>query len=429
MDNFQYVESVLHVEEVPVPKIAAAVGTPFYLYSAATLGLNFTVFDQAFSGIKHLTCFAVKACSNIAVLRLFARLGGGADIVSGGELRRALVAGVEPGKIVYSGVGKTRPEIREALKAGILMFNLESAQELGVVQECAAELRVVARISLRVNPDIDPHTHAYISTGLAKNKFGIPTEEAMEGYLAASALANIEIVGLSCHIGSQITKVSPFVDSVAKLRDFLVRLAAAGIVIKYLDIGGGLGIRYNQEEPPSSAQYGAAVLQALGDLDCVLILEPGRVIVGNAGILVTRVIFTKSGRQKFIIVDAGMNDLLRPSLYGAHHGIIPVIQGGRGREVADVVGPVCETGDFISRGKEVPVALSGDLLAVQDAGAYCFSMSSNYNSRPRVAEVLVNGRDFHVIRRRETYDELLRGELIPDFLMDKENRVAKNDQQ
>jgi len=416
MDHFHYLDRVLQAEEVPVPEIAAAVGTPFYLYSTATLRRHFTAFDQAFAGLDHLTCFAVKSCSNIAVLRLFAQLGGGADIVSGGELYRALTAGVDPARIVYSGVGKTKPEIRYALKSGILMFNLESEQELVAVQECAAELKLTARVSFRVNPDVDPQTHAYISTGLAKNKFGIAIAEAGRVYRAARDLANIEIVGVSCHIGSQLTQVSPFIDTVAKLKDFLARLAGDGIEIKYLDIGGGLGIRYHQEDPPLPAEYGAAIREALGDLACTLILEPGRVIVGNAGILVTRVLFTKSGQKKFIVVDAGMNDLARPSLYDAHHGIIPVVKGEAGTEVADVVGPICETGDFLARGQEVPVAVPGDLLAVQSAGAYGFTMSSNYNSRPRVAEVLVNGREFHLIRRRETYEDLIRGEAIPDFL-------------
>lgn len=416
MDHFHYLDRVLQAEEVPVPEIAAAVGTPFYLYSTATLRRHFTSFDQAFAGLEHLTCFAVKSCSNIAVLRLFAQLGGGADIVSGGELYRALTAGVDPARIVYSGVGKTKSEIRYALESGILMFNLESEQELVAVQECAAELKLTARVSFRVNPDVDPQTHAYISTGLAKNKFGIPIAEGGRVYRAARALANIEIVGVSCHIGSQLTQVSPFIDTVAKLKDFLARLAGDGIEIKYLDIGGGLGIRYHQEEPPLPAEYGAAVREALGDLACTLILEPGRVIVGNAGILVTRVLFTKSGQKKFIIVDAGMNDLARPSLYDAHHGIIPVVKGEAGTEVADVVGPICETGDFLARGQEVPVVVPGELLAVQSAGAYGFTMSSNYNSRPRVAEVLANGREFHLIRRRETYEDLIRGEAIPDFL-------------
>lgn len=416
MNHFLYRDNLLHAEEVAVPEIAAAVGTPFYLYSTATLRRHFSAFDQSFTGIEHLTCFAVKSCSNIAILRLFAQLGGGADIVSGGELYRALKAGIEPGKIVYSGVGKTESEISYALESGILMFNLESAQELAVVQKCAAALGKRARISFRVNPDVDPQTHAYISTGLAKNKFGIPITEALAVYRQALQLSNVEIVGVSCHIGSQLTQVSPFIDTVAKLKNFLARLAEEGITIRYLDIGGGLGIRYDQETPPEPAAYGAAIREALGDMACTLILEPGRVIVGNAGILVTKVLFTKSGQKKFIVVDAGMNDLARPSLYDAHHEIAPVVRSEAAAEVADLVGPICETGDFLARGRELPAARSGDLLAVLSAGAYGFTMSSNYNSRPRVAEVLVNGEQFHQIRRRETYEDLVRGETIPDFL-------------
>ncbi|ADH86880.1 diaminopimelate decarboxylase [Desulfurivibrio alkaliphilus] len=427
MDHFQYRDGVLGAEEVPVPAIAEAVGTPFYLYSTATLERHFKALDDSFADLAHLTCFAVKACSNIAILRLFARLGGGADIVSGGELYRALAAGIDPGKIVYSGVGKTRAEIRQAIEAGILMFNLESEQELEVVAQCATELQTTARISFRVNPDVDPQTHAYISTGLAKNKFGIPIAEAPAVYRRARELAGVEIVGVSCHIGSQLTKVSPFVDTIDKLKKFLARLAADGIAVKYLDIGGGLGIKYNQEEPPEPAAYGAAVRQALGELDCTLILEPGRVIVGNAGIMVTRVLYTKSGpksspenshngQKKFIVVDAGMNDLFRPSLYDAYHAIVPVVQGDGATQTADVVGPICETGDFLARDQEVPAARPGELLAVKSAGAYGFTMASNYNSRPRVAEVLVNGTEFHVIRRRESYEDLIRGEEIPAFL-------------
>ncbi|MDF1613820.1 diaminopimelate decarboxylase [Desulfurivibrio dismutans] len=419
MDHFQYRDGVMWVEEVAVPEIADQVGTPFYLYSTATLQRHFRALDDSFAGLNHLTCFAVKACSNIAILRLFAGLGGGADIVSGGELYRALAAGIEPGKIVYSGVGKTAAEIRQALEAGILMFNLESEQELTVVARCAAELQVTARISFRVNPDVDPHTHAYISTGLAKNKFGIPIAEAPAVYRRAQKMDWVEIVGVSCHIGSQLTKVSPFVDTIDKLKKFLARLAADGIAVKYLDIGGGLGIRYDREEPPEPAAYGAAVRQALGELDCTLILEPGRVIVGNAGIMVTKVLYTKSGQggeKKFIVVDAGMNDLFRPSLYDAYHAIVPVVQGDGATQTADVVGPICETGDFLARDQEVPAARPGELLAVKSAGAYGFTMASNYNSRPRVAEVLANGAEFHVIRRRESYADLIRGEEIPGFL-------------
>jgi len=416
MHHFHFMNDILHCEDVAVPAIAEAVGTPFYLYSAATLRQHFTAFDSAFADIPHITCFAAKSCSNIAILRLFARLGGGTDIVSGGELFRALTAGVDPKKIVYSGVGKSAVEIRQALAAGILMLNVESEQELAKIQEVAAAMGTKAPVSFRVNPDVDPKTHAYISTGLAKNKFGIPIDDALRVYLAARQMANIEVVGVSCHIGSQLTQVSPFVESLSKVKKFIGRLAEQGISIAYLDLGGGLGIRYNEEEPPLPSEYGKAIKDELAGLDCTLILEPGRVLVGNAGVLVTRVLYTKEGKKKFVIVDAGMNDLARPSLYDAYHAIQAVQQPEREKIVADVVGPICETGDFLAREKEVPKSVAGDLLAVMSAGAYGFSMSSNYNSRPRVAEILVHEKEFHVIRARETYESLIQGESIPAYL-------------
>ena len=416
MHDFLYKDDTLYCEEVAVPAVAEAVGTPFYLYSSATLTRHFAAFDRAFGEIPHLTCFAAKSCANIAILRLFATLGGGTDIVSGGELFRARTAGVDPQKIVYSGVGKTADEIRAALEANILMLNVESEQELAQIQAVAAGLGIKAPVSFRVNPDVDPKTHAYISTGLAKNKFGIPITEALRVYLAASKLPNITIRGVSCHIGSQLTQVSPFVESLAKVKRFISQLTEEGITITHLDLGGGLGIRYDAEEPPDPAEYARAIKQELGGLACTLILEPGRVLVGNAGALVTRVLYTKEGLKKFIIVDAGMNDLARPSLYDAFHHIQAVERSGREQEVADVVGPICETGDFLARDRPMPNAVAGDLLAVMSAGAYGFSMSSNYNSRPRVAEVLVHGADFHVIRARETYETLIQGESIPGFL-------------
>lgn len=417
MNHFNYKESVLHCEDVPVPVIAEAVGTPFYLYSTATLRQHFKAIDQAFADIPHITCFATKACSNIAVLGLFARLGGGADIVSGGELFRALKAGVDPKKIVYSGVGKSEKELHYALTSGILMFNVESIQELEKLQEVAAALGVQAPVALRVNPDVDPKTHAYISTGLAKNKFGVAIAEAEDVYVMANAMPNIEVIGVSCHIGSQLTTVAPFIESLQKVINFVKRLAAKGIAVTYLDMGGGLGIQYNEEEPPHPEEYAAAIKQSLQQLDgCTLIIEPGRVIVGNAAILVSKVLYTKEGNKNFIIVDAAMNDLTRPSLYNAYHAIRPVVESGRGEAVADVVGPICETGDFLAKERAVPVCRQGDLLAVMSAGAYGFTMSSNYNSRPRVAEVLVHNDAFHVIRKRETLDSLIQGESIPDFL-------------
>ena len=414
MNHFEYRDQVLHCEDVPVPVVAEAVSTPFYLYSEATLRRHFQAMDQAFSDIPHVTCFAVKSCSNIAILNLFGALGGGADIVSGGELFRALTAGVDPQKIVYSGVGKTPEELRYALRSGILMFNVESLQELTTLQAVARELDLVAPVALRINPDVDPQTHAYISTGLAKNKFGLPIDQAEAVYGEAQAMDHIQVVGVSCHIGSQLTSVDPFIESINKVIAFVRRLQQLGITIKYLDMGGGLGIRYDQEEPPLPAEYAAALKKALTALPgCTLIIEPGRVIVGNAGILVTKVLYTKAGTKEFIIVDAGMNDLARPSLYGAYHAVKAVSEQGRGEVVADLVGPICETGDFLARERTLPVAAAGDLLAVMSAGAYGFSMSSNYNSRPRVAEVLVRGNEFRVIRRRETLGDLIQGEAIP----------------
>lgn len=417
MHNFIYKENKLFCESLPVEQIAQDIGTPFYLYSATTLSLHFKAIDGAFEAIPHITCFATKSCSNIAILRLFAKLGGGADIVSGGELFRALQAGIDPKKIVYSGVGKTEDEIRYGLESSILMFNVESLQELDKIQEVASQLDVKAPVSFRVNPDVDPKTHAYISTGLAKNKFGIPIEQAEEAYFLARDMDNIEVLGLSCHIGSQLTDVSPFVESLRKLKKFIAKLEATAINIKYLDLGGGLGITYDEEEPPHPTEYAKAIKEEMQDLpNCTLILEPGRVIVGNAGILVTKVLYTKSGGKKFIIVDAGMNDLARPSLYDAYHAILPVTQKGQPQEVADLVGPICESGDFLAKGQEMPASEAGDLLAVMSAGAYGFTMSSNYNSRPRVAEILVNDDAYYVIREREIYDDLIQRESIPEFL-------------
>ncbi len=416
MNHFKYIDNLMHCEAVPVPAVAETVGTPFYLYSKATLTKHFHAIDNAFEEIPHLTCFATKACSNIAILNLFAKLGGGADIVSGGELFRALQAGVDPQKIVYSGVGKTQQELKYALVSGILMFNVESIQELEKLQEVASVLDLQAPVALRINPDVDPKTHAYISTGLAKNKFGIAIDQAFEIYLKANAMPNINLVGVSCHIGSQLTLASPFIDALKKVVDFVKKLAAAKISIKYLDMGGGLGICYDDEQPPPPAEYAAGIKSVLRELegDCTLIIEPGRVIVGNAGILVTKVLYTKQGTKKFIVVDAGMNDLARPSLYGAYHNIQAVIDNGQGEVEADIVGPICETGDFIAKERKVPCVEQDELLAVMSAGAYGFTMASNYNSRPRVAEVLVDGEQFHVIRKRETLESLIAGENIPE---------------
>ncbi|MEJ2671556.1 MAG: diaminopimelate decarboxylase [Deltaproteobacteria bacterium] len=417
MHHFYYQAGELYCENVPVRKIAQAVGTPFYVYSAATLTQHFRVFDAAFTRFPHIVCFAVKANANLAILRLLGRLGAGADIVSGGELYRALQAGMDPGKIVYSGVGKRPEEIRAALKADILLFNLESSQELTAINRIAGRNKLKARVSLRINPDIDPQTHPYISTGLKKNKFGIDIEEAVEDYRRARELPHLDVVGVACHIGSQITQVAPFVDALERLIELIERLRTLGIKIRYLDLGGGLGIQYHDEEPPHPQEYGQKLLEHLKDLDCTLILEPGRVLVGNAGVLVTKVLYTKATEFKhFIIVDAGMNDLARPSLYGSYHGLWPLREAVRPQVKASIVGPICESGDFLAKDRLMPAFAPGETLAVMSAGAYGFSMSSNYNARPRVPEILVQDGEFYVIRKRETYRQLTWGESIPEFL-------------
>ncbi|MDH5639142.1 MAG: diaminopimelate decarboxylase [Nitrospinota bacterium] len=419
MHHFDYKDGQFHCEDVPLAKIAEEVGTPFYCYSHATLLRHFTVFDQAFKDVPHLVCFAVKANSNLAVVRLFAKQGGGADIVSGGELYRAQKAGVPADKTVFAGVGKTAPEIEAALKAGILMFNVESTQELLLIDLVAGKLGVKAPVALRVNPDVDPQTHPYISTGLKQSKFGISIESAMEEYKNASKLPNIEIVGMHKHIGSQITLVSPFADALEKTLELVTALRAEGINIKYVDIGGGLGITYNDEAPPHPDELAKAIVPMLKETGCTIVFEPGRVLVGNAGALVTRALFTKSNVEKtFIIVDAAMNDLARPSLYGSYQHIVPVTQEAAKRKkiTADVVGPICESGDFLAKDRVLPEIYPDELMAVMSAGAYGFTMSSNYNSRPRVPEVLVNGATYDVIRKRETVEDLVRGESIPAYL-------------
>jgi len=417
MDHFRYVDGRLFCEEVPVSDIARGVGTPCYIYSHATLERHFRVFDQAFDGAPHIICFAMKANSNSAVVRTFARMGGGADVVSGGELYRALAAGVPAEKIVYAGVGKTTSEIEYALKSGILMFNIESDEELAAIDEVAGRLGVKAPIALRINPDVDAGTHPYISTGLKKNKFGIAIEHAMEEYRLAAGLSNVRVVGIHQHIGSQLTELAPFVDSVKKTVGLAERLKAEGLDIKYIDVGGGLGIRYMDENPPNPDEFAAALKPILDGSGCTLIFEPGRVLVGNAGCLVTKVLYRKSTEAKnFVIVDAGMNDLIRPSLYQAYHDIRPVRESGGEQYVADVVGPICETGDFLAKDRKMAIPAQGDLLAVMSAGAYGFTMSSNYNSRVRPAEVMVSGDKYHVVRRRESFEDLVRGEETPEFL-------------
>ena len=417
MHFFKYKNNELFAEDVPVRKLAEKYGTPLYVYSHATLLRHFKAYDDAFDGYPHIICFAVKANSNLAILRLFAENNGGADIVSGGELFRALKAGVSPKRIVYAGVGKTEDEIRFALRSKILMFNVESEAELQRINEVAGKMKTKAPVALRINPDIDPQTHPYISTGLKKHKFGIPIEDAIEYYRAASRLKNISIVGIHKHIGSQITKVSPFVDALKRILLLIDELNAQGVNIKYLDIGGGLGIPYKDEEPPVPKDLAKNILPLLNGRKMTLIMEPGRSIAGNAGILVTKTLYLKQGHEKeFIIVDAGMNDLMRPSLYGAYHGIIPVKRYKRADTFADVVGPICESGDFLAMEREMPRVRQGEYLAVMSAGAYGFSMSSNYNSRPRPAEVLVKGKKHFLIRERETYKTLTDNEKIPGFM-------------
>jgi len=417
MHHFQYQGDELYCENVPLREIAAKVGTPSYVYSCATLKQHFTVFDGAFEGMPHLTCYSVKANANLAILGLFSAMGGGADIVSGGELYKVRQAGIPANRIVYSGVGKTTAEIDYALREDILMFNIESTQELDAINARAAKIGCRARIALRVNPDVDPKTHPYISTGLKKNKFGIDIEQALVAYQRASELDHIEILGLDCHIGSQLTEIAPFVEALNRLKLLVARLGQLGIGIQYLDLGGGLGISYHEEAPPHPRDYAQAVVQELNDLSCTLILEPGRVIVGNAGLLMTQILYTKKTESKeFIIVDAGMNDLVRPSLYGSYHAIQPVERKQRESRTVDVVGPICESSDFIARERSLPEMRQGELLAVMSAGAYGFSMSSNYNMRGRAAEVLVSGDRFYVTRERESWADLTRSESIPEFV-------------
>lgn len=418
MHHFRYRGDDLYCEEVPVSRIASGVGTPAYVYSHATLTRHYQVFDQAFASVPHLICFAMKANANLAVLKLFSDLGSGVDVVSGGELFRGLRVGVPPQRIVYAGVGKSRDEIAYALKADILMFNVESGQELRLIHEVASGMGAKARVALRVNPDVDPKTHPYIATGLKKSKFGIDIGQALEEYEAAKALPSLDVVGIHQHIGSQITEVEPFVDSLEKTVALVRTLRERGTAIRYLDVGGGLGITYKDEEPPPLGEFARALTGVIRDLDVTVVLEPGRVLVGNAGILLTRVLYTKQSPAKnFLVVDAGMNDLIRPSLYGSYHAIQRVRQSLAGPEVVvDVVGPICESGDFLAKDRALPRSEPGELLAVMSAGAYGHTMSSNYNARPRAPEVIVRGDRYHVVRERETFDDLVRGERTLDEL-------------
>ncbi|CAB1062545.1 Diaminopimelate decarboxylase (EC [Olavius sp. associated proteobacterium Delta 1] len=417
MHHFKYRDNVLFCEDVSVRQIADKIGTPFYLYSHATLKRHFQAFDTAFEGIDNLICYSAKANTNLAVLKLFADLGCGLDIVSGGELYRGLKSGFAANRVVYSGVGKSADEIDYALEKGILMFNVESLVELELINERAGRLNKRAPIAIRVNPDVDPKTHPYISTGLKKNKFGIDAEAAIEGYQVAGRLEHVDVVGVACHIGSQITESNPFEEALKSLITLIKALKKMDINIQYLDMGGGLGITYADEKPPPIREYAASIIEQLKDMDLKLVLEPGRVFVGNAGILVTKVLYRKFGGVKnFVIVDAGMNDLMRPTLYNAFHAIEPVVNSGKDLMVADVVGPICESSDFLAVDRSMATVDGGDLLAVMSAGAYGYVMSSNYCSRPRVAEVMVKEGRFHVVKARENFEDLVRGETVPPFL-------------
>lgn len=409
---FHYQQNQLFAENVSLDDIALRFGTPCYVYSRAALSGGYLQFAQALKGHDHLICYAVKANSNIAILNLFARLGAGFDIVSGGELQRVLAAGGDANKVVFSGVGKSAAEMRQALQAGILCFNVESSPELERLNEVAGSMGKIAPVSLRVNPDVDAKTHPYISTGLKQSKFGVAYGEALALYCRAATLPNLRVTGMDCHIGSQLTDTSPFIAAAEKVLVLVDQLAAEGIKLEHFDLGGGLGIRYDEETPPSIETYAQALLDALKGRSEKLIVEPGRVLVGNAGVLLTRIEYLKHGEEKhFVIVDAAMNDLMRPALYDAYHAILPLQKNALPTQNYEVVGPICETGDFIGHDRELAVE-QGDVLAVMSTGAYGMSMSSNYNTRPRAAEVMVDGAQVHVIRERENVSQLYAAEKI-----------------
>ena len=410
--SFSYHSAKLHVESVSLERIAVEFGTPCYVYSHATLIAAYREFDSAFAGRDHLICYAVKANSSLAILNLFARLGSGFDIVSGGELKRVLNAGGDPQKVVFSGVGKHPEEMRAALAAGIFCFNVESEAELLRLNQIAAEMNKLAPVSLRVNPDVDARTHPYISTGLKENKFGIPFDEAEKLYLSAQQFSNIRFTGLDCHIGSQLTELNPFIEAAEKVLALLARLEAQGSRIEHLDLGGGLGIRYSSETPPLARDYVTALCAKIGQRSQRILIEPGRALVGNSGLLLTRVEYLKhTPYRDFAIVDAAMNDLIRPALYDAYHEVLPVTVSEENAKMYQIVGPVCETGDFLGHDRRLSLR-QGDLLAVMSAGAYGMSMSSNYNTRPRAAEVMVEGDHIHLIRERESVEQLIAHERI-----------------
>jgi diaminopimelate decarboxylase len=421
MDHFLYRNGTLHAEDVAIPEIAAAVGTPFYVYSTATLTRHYHLFTEALSPLPHLVCFAIKSLSNVAVLKTLGNLGAGMDVVSGGEYLRAKAAGVPGDRIVFSGVGKTRDEMRLALTGGIRQFNVESEPEMRALSEVATSLGVSAPITIRVNPDVDAKTHEKIATGKKENKFGIPIARASEVYAEAARLPGLQVIGIDVHIGSQLTDLEPFEEAYLKVADLTRRLRSEGHRITRLDLGGGLGIPYERSNtaPPLPTDYGALIKRTVGDLGCEIEIEPGRLISGNAGILVSKVIYVKNGEGRdFLILDAAMNDLVRPSMYGAHHDIVPVIEApvASPTQEFDVVGPVCETGDTFAKGRDLPLVVDGDLVAFRSAGAYGAVMASEYNTRPLIPEVLVNGDQFAVIRARPTFDEILNRDTIPSWL-------------
>ena len=421
MDHFQYKNGILHAEDVPLPEIAAAVGTPFYCYSTATLTRHFLLFQEALSGMDHLVCFAIKSLSNQAILRTLGDLGAGMDVVSGGEYRRALAAGIPGERIVFSGVGKTRDEMGFALAHGIRQFNVESAEELRVLSGVATTLGAVAPITLRVNPDVDAKTHEKIATGRKEDKFGVPISQAREIYRLAASLPGIEVVGVDVHIGSQLTDLAPFEAAFTKIADLTRLLRADGHSIRRLDLGGGLGIPYTRsnETPPLPMEYGAMIQRVLGDLDVEIEIEPGRLISGNAGILVASVLYLKKGEGRdFLILDGAMNDLIRPAMYGAYHDIVPVVEATAAVEQSpvDIVGPVCESGDTFAKGRDMPPLVPGDLVAFRSAGAYGAVMASEYNTRPLIPEVLVKNDQYAVIRARPSFDEIINRDTLPEWL-------------
>lgn len=421
MDHFLYKNGVLHAEDVPIPEIAAAVGTPFYVYSTATLTRHYRLFDEALSGLDHMICYAMKANSNQAVLKLMASLGAGVDVVSGGEYRRAKAAGFPGDRIVFSGVGKIAEEMELALSGGIRQFNVESEPEMALLSGVAERLGVRAPITIRINPDVDAKTHEKIATGKSENKFGIPISRAREVYAHAAALPGLAVIGIDVHIGSQLTDLEPYKLAYTKIAELTAQLRADGHDIRRLDLGGGLGIPYERSNkaPPLPIEYGEVVKRTVGDLGCEIEIEPGRLIAGNAGILVAGVIYVKSGEGRdFLILDAAMNDLIRPAMYGAYHDIVPVTEAVPGTELRpfDVVGPVCETGDTFTRQRPLPPLSAGDLVAFRSAGAYGAVMASEYNTRPLIPEVMVHEHQFAVIRPRPTFDEMINRDTIPHWL-------------